>query len=62
MQGTVNKTEGIFECSLYETGHVTIAIYNDSGQMAKLVFNDISHARGAYRIYFTFRTGNLPQE
>jgi len=61
IQGTANKIEGVFEYSLNETGHVTIAIYDDSGELIQPLFYNISHVKGEYRIYITFRTGNLPQ-
>jgi len=61
MQGRVNKVEGVFDYSVKENGHVTIAIYNFSGELVQLLFADISHKKGDYKLYYTFRVGDLPQ-
>lgn len=55
------KIEGIFDYKLNATGHVTFAIYNSSGDLVQLVFKDIAHDVGEHKIYYTFRTKDLPE-
>ncbi|MCK6649890.1 MAG: hypothetical protein L6Q66_09555, partial [Bacteroidia bacterium] len=55
------KIEGIFDYKLNATGHVTLAIYNASGELVQLVFKDIAHNVGEHKIYYTFRTKDLPE-
>jgi hypothetical protein len=54
------KIEGEMEYNLNTTGHVTIAIYNASGEMVQLLFKDIAHDKGPHKLYYTFRTKDLP--
>jgi len=54
------KIEGELAYNLNTTGHVTIAIYNASGEMVQLLFKDIAHDRGPHKLYYTFRTKDLP--
>ncbi len=55
------KIEGVFDYTLNTTGHVTLAIYDVSGKMVQLIFKNIAHDRGEHKIYYTFRTKDLPE-
>lgn len=55
------KIEGIFDYNLNTTGHVTLAIYDVSGKIVQYIFKDIAHDRGEHKIYYTFRTKDLPE-
>jgi hypothetical protein len=55
------KIEGVFDYKLNAIGHVTLAIFNSSGDLVQLVFKDIAHNIGEHKIYYTFRTKDLPE-
>lgn len=59
--GTASKIEGVFDYSLTSNSHVTIAIYNTEGRLVQILFENISHNKGEYKLYYTFRTRNIPE-
>lgn len=59
--GRVVKIEGIFDYQLLQNGHATIGIYNDEGRIVQLLFENLSHEKGDYKLYYTFNTRNLPE-
>lgn len=54
------KIEGQFEHTLIVTGHITLAIYNESGDLVQLIFKEIAHDKGPHIWSYTFRTKDLP--
>ncbi len=59
--GRATKIEGIFDYILPANCHATLAIYDNHGHLVQLIFENISHEKGAYNLYYTFRTKDLPQ-
>jgi hypothetical protein len=58
--GTVNKVEGVLDYSLNINNYVTIGIYDSSGKLIQLLFQQRPHESGDYKLYYTFKTHNLP--
>jgi hypothetical protein len=58
--GHPTRIDGTFEYTLPVNGHATIAIYNEAGTLVQVLFEDLSHERGEYKLYYTFRTRELP--
>ncbi len=61
VMGRAKAIEGTFDYSLPENAHVTIAIYNENGVLVQSFFENIEHQKGDYKLYYKFRTINLPQ-
>lgn len=59
--GRATKIEGKFDYTLNSNAHVTIAIYDASGKLVQLLFENIAHKNGDYKLYYTFRTRQLEQ-
>ncbi len=59
--GRASKIEGVFNYTLPANGHVTVAIYDTEGRVVQTLFENISHKKGEYKLYYTFRTGKLPE-
>lgn len=57
--GRANKIEGEFDYELPANAHVTLAIYNEEGQLVQLLFEDYAHQKGNYKLHFVFKTRNL---
>ena len=57
----ITKVDGIFTYSPSSNGHITIGIYDASGKLIQLLFQDITHERGECKLYFVFNTKNLPE-
>ena len=61
VMGRAKKIKGIFDYSLPANAHVTVAIYNSNGVLVQLLFKDMAHGKGDYKLYYTFRTARLEQ-
>lgn len=61
VMGKASKIEGVFDYSLPASSHVTIAIYDSEGHLVQVLFENISHEKGLYKLYYTFRTRNIPE-
>ena len=59
--GRANQIDGTFDYSLPANAHVTVAIYNINGALVQLLFENIGHQKGNYKLYYTFRTRKLQQ-
>ena len=59
--GAAFKIEGVFEYSLPMTCHSSMGIYNESGKLIQIIFKDQQSDRGDYKLFYTFRTKNVPQ-
>jgi len=59
--GHVVKVEGVFAYHLFHNAHATIGIYNEEGRLVQLLFEDLSHEKGDYKLYYTFNARNLPE-
>jgi hypothetical protein len=59
--GEAFKIEGIFEYSLPMTCHSTMGIYDERGRLVQLIFKDQQSDRGEYKLFYTFRTKDVPQ-
>ncbi len=59
--GRATKIEGIFDYSFTANCHATLAIYDSQGHLVQLIFENISHEKGEYNLFYTFRTRNLPK-
>ena len=60
VQGRARTIDGTFDYALPVNAHVTIGIYDENGVLVQALFQNIEHQRGNYKLYFTFRTLNLP--
>ena len=58
--GKAFKIEGVFEYSLPMSCHSTMGIYDTSGKLIQLIFKDEQSARGDYKLFYTFRTKDVP--
>jgi len=58
--GRAVKVEGVFAYSLNIDNKVTIAIFNSEGKQVQLLFDRQPHARGDYKLFYTFNTSQLP--
>jgi hypothetical protein len=61
LRGEVNRIEGVFSYSLNINNKVTIGIYDTSGKLIQLLFQQRPHESGDYKLYYTFQTSNLPE-
>lgn len=61
VMGRVVKVEGVFDYSLPNACHSSMAIYNEAGELVQVIFENLQSDRGEYKHYYTFRTRNLPQ-
>ena len=59
--GRASKIEGVFEYSLPMSCHSTMAIYDERGKLIQMIFENLQNDRGDYKLFYTFRTRNLPQ-
>ncbi|MFL5762586.1 MAG: hypothetical protein ACJ77K_01510 [Bacteroidia bacterium] len=59
--GRAMRVEGIFEYDLPMNCHATMFICNERGEVVQTIFDNIATERGDYKIYYTFRTKDLPQ-
>jgi hypothetical protein len=59
--GRSYKIEGIFNYTVPENGKVTVGIYNEHGDLVQLIFKDIYHEHGDCKIFYKFRTHDLPR-
>jgi hypothetical protein len=59
--GAAFKIEGIFEYSLPMTCHSTMGIYDEQGRLIQLIFKDQQSDKGEYKLFYTFRTKDVPQ-
>lgn len=60
LRGRVNKIEGVFSYSLTVNNRVTVGIYDSTGKLIQLLFTQRPHETGDYKLYYTFKTQNLP--
>jgi hypothetical protein len=60
LRGEVNKIEGVFSYNLNINNYVTVGIYDNSGKLVQLLFQEKAHETGEYKLYYTFKTRNLP--
>ncbi len=60
VQGSAKTIDGTFDYTLPVNAHVTIGIYDENGVLVQTLFQNIEHQRGNYKLYFKFRTLNLP--
>lgn len=58
--GNAIKIEGVFEYSLPMNCHSTMGIYDERGRLIQLIFQDLQSDRGEYRLFYTFRTKDVP--
>ena len=61
VMGKASKIEGVFDYTLPENSHVSLAIYDSEGHLVQVLFDNIAHNKGYYKLYYTFRTRNIPQ-
>jgi hypothetical protein len=59
--GRATKIEGVFDYKVPVDGKVTIGIYDEQGRLVQLLFKNIDHRKGDCKLYYTFRTRELPQ-
>ena len=59
--GRVNSIEGVFDYALPAACHASFAIYNESGQIVQVIFDNLQSDRGEYNHFYTFRTRGLPK-
>jgi hypothetical protein len=50
------KIEGVFDYKVSSPAHVNIAIYDVSGKLVQVLFANLGHDKGTYKLYYTFRT------
>lgn len=58
--GRPHQIEATIAYQLDHGNNVTMAIYNSEGRMVQLLFDKYQHDKGDYKLYYTFRIGNLP--
>lgn len=58
--GKIVKVEGVFPYHLARNAHASIGIYNEEGRIVQILFEDLTHEKGDYKLYYTFNTRNLP--
>jgi hypothetical protein len=58
--GRVVKVDGAFTYTLNIDNKVTIAIFDSEGKMVQLLLEQYPHARGEYKLFYTFNTAKLP--
>ncbi|HEY0031297.1 MAG TPA: hypothetical protein VGC65_11100 [Bacteroidia bacterium] len=59
--GRATRIEGVFDYRLPQNCHATMFICNERGETVQVIFENIATERGEYKLYFTFRTKDLPQ-
>jgi hypothetical protein len=59
--GKATRLDAVFNYSLPANGHATIGIFDESGKMVQSLMNDMSHERGEYKLFYSFRTRDLPK-
>jgi hypothetical protein len=58
--GRAVRIEAICDFSLNLENKVTMGIYNSEGRLVQLIFEKQAHSKGNYKIFYTFKTLNLP--
>lgn len=58
--GKPTSVQGIFEYELPANGHVKVGIYDSSGKLVQLLVDDLCDGKGSGRLFYTFRTKDLP--
>jgi hypothetical protein len=59
--GRATRIEGIFDYELPMNCHATMFICNERGEVVQKIFENIASERGDYKIFYTFRTKDLPE-
>lgn len=59
--GHPTRIDGIFSYALSTNCQADIVITDENGRVVQLLFEDLTHERGNYKLYYTFRTRNLPK-
>jgi hypothetical protein len=59
--GRATRIEGLFEYDLPMNCHATMFICNERGETVQTIFENLASERGDYKIFYTFRTKELPQ-
>jgi hypothetical protein len=60
LRGRVDKIEGVLSYTLNINNRITVGIYDNTGKLVQLIFIQRPHERGDYKIYYTFKTKDLP--
>ncbi len=58
--GRAKKIEGVFDYTPQLNGKVRVGIYDNQGHLVQLLFEDIAHETGDCKLFYTFRTKDLP--
>lgn len=59
--GHPTSIEGVFSYTLPINCHADVVITDQNGRVVQLLFEDLTHERGDYKLYYTFRTRNIPK-
>lgn len=58
--GRPHQIDATFAYSVLYGDNVSMGIYNSDGKMVQLLFDQYPHDKGEYKLYYTFKIGNLP--